>query len=794
MKKNLLYRIINNKGIISSIFAILAFGFGLVGYVESLKAKEFMSATVNVFALFGLNFPKKEELNFWIFLASVFAMGTIFLPAILFFFKDAINKQIFLNRSNKEHIAVFGLGKISRTLLEDCIYDNVIIIEQKELYAEEYREKGFGVKVGDAFNPDFLENSLNFEKMKYAIIAFGDDKLNIEFAKKIITQYRKQNIKTPIKLIVHINNRNFSRLFGKNVILGNANGMINIKTFSYYEECARDLFSKHDIDGDTLEYMNSSKPLDTVLSGDNELIKNIVYKIVSLSHFPNKNKHTLHIVHKDASKLLKELKEYINYGEDNGREKFPTIELNAIDLDYKTLEFYTHNIWQKENVENIIVCYDDESINIDLGTTLHDRVYLADTIDNKKVPKIIMAVYDELDFSHSINANRCEYKNMFIFGNQKDIVNKEHLLNETIDNISKLIHKGYGDEYNPEYLERDKEALDKKWFDSARFSDKLSNISQARHLDIKLKALGLRKILCNENEQELLEHNREMLNSILENERNISDEDLKKYSKEITKFYKGQEFKVDFWEKLKEDNLFNKLLNMEHDRWIAYHYLEGWKYSKIKNKDKKEHNCLIPLNEFNEKELQITAIYDMYSFLYIPNYLAQTGYKIVPYVAKLGVTGHRDISEKTKKKIKEEIKKLKCYGITHIISPLANGADRVVAKYAMSEFDAELIAPVPFELKEYKKSFKDSIKEFEDILGCIKPKELDKLNKDKNELYQKCGEYVVDNCDILIAVWDGKKARGVGGTANIVRYAKEKKKKIIYINSETQKVKEYYIK
>lgn len=45
-------------------------------------------------------------------------------------------------------------------------------------------------------------------------------------------------------------------------------------------------------------------------------------------------------------------------------------------------------------------------------------------------------------------------------------------------------------------------------------------------------------------------------------------------------------------------------------------------------------------------------------------------------------------------------------------------------------------------------------------------------------LMQKRNEYMVDNCDLLIAVWDGT----AGGTANCVKYAKATNKQIIFIN------------
>lgn len=40
------------------------------------------------------------------------------------------------------------------------------------------------------------------------------------------------------------------------------------------------------------------------------------------------------------------------------------------------------------------------------------------------------------------------------------------------------------------------------------------------------------------------------------------------------------------------------------------------------------------------------------------------------------------------------------------------------------------------------------------------------------EAYFAAGRAVVEGCDALIAVWDGKAARGLGGTADIVHHAR----------------------
>ncbi|MDF1883627.1 NAD-binding protein [Sulfurimonas sp. SAG-AH-194-C21] len=810
--RNKIYYVIQHKGSITALFAMLTIGLGTYGYYdgnasEAVRDKVFIHSITKAFALLGLNFPSIKELNCYTFLGSVSAIVTVALTAVLFFFKEQINKLIFKRISKKKHVGVFGLGQISRTFLADKgLRKEVIIIEQNEQYADEYRAKGFGVKIGDAFNKEFLEKNLDFKTMEYALIAFGDDKTNIEFAKKVITVYKKKKIDTPIKLIVHINDKNLATLFSKSFILDTKSDevRIDIKTFSYFEECARDLFEKYSIDGESLEYMQRTKTLNTIVCGDGQLIKRVVYRLIALSHFPNENRHSIKIVHKNAQELLEEIKAYVHYGYDEKYLKFPAIELEAVCLDYNKQEFYTDRVWKESSSENIIICYEDEGLNIKLGTTLHSQVFLADIIDSKKVPKIIMGVFDELELSDSINANKCEYRNMFTFGSEKDIVNVENLQNETIDSMAKLIHAGYGTKYDINNLLDDTglEEVDTKWFNIDKLSDKLSNISQARHIDVKLKALNLKKVKYDGvvDKEKLLEENRALFDAVFRRDKEQTDEKILEASFELEKLYDGKYFEVKYWPDSFDTTLFDKLLNMEHNRWIAHHYLEGWAYAQNKNKDKKEHDCLIPLAEFAKDSIKITAIFDMYSFLYLPNYLAQTGYSLVPYTKtkKLGVTGHRKNVSDNKalmQKIEKEIEKLKKVGITQVISPLAQGADRVVAKAAVDILGAELFVPMPFKQQEYEKDFdKTSKAEFRELLSCMSFKELsdfeDKDNvtpiydEKRNDLYQKCGEYVVDNCDILIAVWDGKDAKSKGGTGDIVDYAEKMGRKVIKVLSD----------
>lgn len=109
-----------------------------------------------------------------------------------------------------------------------------------------------------------------------------------------------------------------------------------------------------------------------------------------------------------------------------------------------------------------------------------------------------------------------------------------------------------------------------------------------------------------------------------------------------------------------------------------------------------------------------------------------------------------------------------------VISPLAEGADRLVAHAALEE-GYELIVPMPFAQPEYEKDFAgdESLEEFRALLAkaasCI---ELDGARGEHEAAsYEAVGRMVVRNCDLLIALWDGAQGKGRGGTADIVRFA-----------------------
>ena len=108
-----------------------------------------------------------------------------------------------------------------------------------------------------------------------------------------------------------------------------------------------------------------------------------------------------------------------------------------------------------------------------------------------------------------------------------------------------------------------------------------------------------------------------------------------------------------------------------------------------------------------------------------------------------------------------------------IVSSLAEGADRIVAHRAQ-RIGFELQCPLPFHSDEYEKDFDDpeSKREYRSLLHrATSVFELDGSHERGPEAYLAAGRLLTTHCDVLIAVWDGKPATGVGGTGQVVEEA-----------------------
>lgn len=173
-----------------------------------------------------------------------------------------------------------------------------------------------------------------------------------------------------------------------------------------------------------------------------------------------------------------------------------------------------------------------------------------------------------------------------------------------------------------------------------------------------------------------------------------------------------------------------------------------------------------------------------------------------PLAWRVGVTGHRDIPEPLVKGVRAavvavlarvrgtlielaadpaaaEVHATASGPLLRVLSPLAEGADRMVAEEALAQ-GYRLEAALPFPQAEYEQDFDAaSLANFRMLLACARDESgasrvtvLDgSQSLARQRSYELVGRFVVRNCDLLIAIWNGERAPRRGGTEDTVQAA-----------------------
>lgn len=147
----------------------------------------------------------------------------------------------------------------------------------------------------------------------------------------------------------------------------------------------------------------------------------------------------------------------------------------------------------------------------------------------------------------------------------------------------------------------------------------------------------------------------------------------------------------------------------------------------------------------------------------------------------IGVTGHRDLDLRPDYDgiLRERVDAIfarfeRDFPATPLLmlSPLAEGADRLVAEVAARRNIAVRV-PLPMPLDRYRATFTDdrsraAFDEFLQARGTMAYTVCADASDD--ESYALLGSHLVRSCHVLIALWNGLPSAAIGGTAQIVRF------------------------
>lgn len=120
-----------------------------------------------------------------------------------------------------------------------------------------------------------------------------------------------------------------------------------------------------------------------------------------------------------------------------------------------------------------------------------------------------------------------------------------------------------------------------------------------------------------------------------------------------------------------------------------------------------------------------------------------------------------------------------------VVSPLAEGADRLVASRALARdgWRLEVLLPLPVEDFEADFDTEESRAEFRELLARAQRVSVIDGQPTREDAYLVAGRRLVDDVDVLVALWDGEPSRGRGGTAEVVHYARDTGTRVEWIRA-----------
>jgi len=149
----------------------------------------------------------------------------------------------------------------------------------------------------------------------------------------------------------------------------------------------------------------------------------------------------------------------------------------------------------------------------------------------------------------------------------------------------------------------------------------------------------------------------------------------------------------------------------------------------------------------------------------------------------VGVTGHQNLGAEddvswTRTTLREALASLP---ISSGLTSLAVGADQIFAELLIE-------ARIPYALvlpcAGYENSFGKAadLERFQSLMAQAHKTHQLPFSAPCEEAYFAAGKWIVMHCELLIAIWNGRPARGLGGTADVVKFAQAETRPILHIN------------
>ena len=165
----------------------------------------------------------------------------------------------------------------------------------------------------------------------------------------------------------------------------------------------------------------------------------------------------------------------------------------------------------------------------------------------------------------------------------------------------------------------------------------------------------------------------------------------------------------------------------------------------------------------------------------------------LPTTLAIGFTGHRTLGDedKCRKWIVEFLarQKTSAVGVVYGVSSVASGGDLLFAESCI-QLGLPLSVLLPLPPEEFRKDFDAATwARAEQVLSKATSIEVTTGDGTREECYYECGIETVHQSRLMLALWNGEASQGLGGTEDVVSFARGVGRQVVWIHSTTGEVR-----
>ncbi len=472
------------------------------------------------------------------------------------------------------HTVLCGLSGRGMQLVEDCrsAGEPVVVIEQDEGndMVQPCQDQGAIVVEGDASEESTLVRAGLFSA-RHLFAVTEDDGTNVEIALKACQLAGNDN-RAGQRLescFVHIVDLRLCELFRRHRVFRPSSDRPSVRVFNVYENSARQFHHDHPLDLG-LRSENDPRAVHLVVLGFGQMGESVTLQAARIGHYANGRRLRITVVDRLAAQRERSL-----YG------RYPKLsdvcDISFLELDADGPEFLDRApelVDAEGSLGTVAVCFDDDGHSLSCALSLLSR------LDGERASVMIRMASESGLASLLADASRSEWASRIsAFGMLDKSCTRELLLNEELDVLARSVHDNYVQNRLDEGAGPDSDPALQPW-ELLDETYRTSNRHQADHIPVKLRAIGCHGVRADEP------------------------------AAGVTAF-SPEEVEL--------------LARMEHARYNAERFLEGWGWGPERDLTKRTNPYLTSWDQLPEE----VKDYDRQAVLNIPNLLGKIGQKVI---------------------------------------------------------------------------------------------------------------------------------------------------------------------